>query len=189
MALQSSGRIGTATVIVGSPPKIGGSSVQTQESEPVGQITSAYQNQKSSPAGKNILVFRIQKPVYIPRHPVPAGGAFRGRTNVERDAMDATASGAQGIAGRSALRERSTGARTDGAANCLRRNSHGCVRGPARALARRARTAKSCGPDAPRLASSLAEMHPARPGLRCIVNPRGDGGKSAWLTGESTYTP
>ena len=39
------------------------------------------------------------------------------------------------------------------------------VRGPARPLARRARTAKSCGPGAPMLASSLAEMHPAQPGF------------------------
>jgi hypothetical protein len=29
------------------------------------------------------------------------------------------------------------------------------------------------------LASSVAEMHPAQPGLRCIVNPQGDGGKKA----------
>ena len=37
------------------------------------------------------------------------------------------------------------------------------------------RTAKSCGPDAPTLASSFADR-----------NPRGDGGKKARLTGEST---
>ena len=91
--------------------------------------------------------------------------------------MDATASGVHGIAGRIELRERLSGARTNGAANCLRRNLLGWVRGPARALARWARTAKSCGPDAPRLASSRVEMHPAQPGLRCIVNPQGDGGK------------
>jgi hypothetical protein len=40
-----------------------------------------------------------------------------------RDAMDATASGAQGIAGRDEPRERSAGARTNGAANRLRQNS------------------------------------------------------------------
>ena len=34
--------------------------------------------------------------------------------------MDATASGAQGIAGRNELRERSPGVRTNGAANCFR---------------------------------------------------------------------
>ena len=38
------------------------------------------------------------------------------------------------------------------------------ARGPARALAGWARTAKWCGPDAPRLASSRVEMHPAQPG-------------------------
>jgi hypothetical protein len=32
-------------------------------------------------------------------------------------------------------------------------------------------------------------MHPAQPGLRCIVNPQGDGGKSAGLTEEITYKP
>ena len=37
------------------------------------------------------------------------------------------------------------------------------------------RTAKSCGPDAPTLASSFVE-----------ATPRGDGGKKARLTGEST---
>ena len=42
--------------------------------------------------------------------------------------MDATASGAQGIAGRIELRERLSGARTDGAANCLRWNWPGRTR-------------------------------------------------------------
>ena len=58
------------------------------------------------------------------------------------------------------------------------------VRGPARALARWARTVKSCGPGAPMLASSPAEMHPAQPGSRCIANPQGDGGKKAGHRGE-----
>jgi hypothetical protein len=35
------------------------------------------------------------------------------------------------------------------------------------------------------LASSLAEMHPAQPGLGYIVNPQGDGGKKSPVTGES----
>ena len=48
----------------------------------------------------------------------------------------------------------------------------------------RARTAKSCGPGAPMLASSLAEMHLAQPGSGCIVNPKGDGGKQAGHRGE-----
>src|SRR6266542_1604637 len=34
------------------------------------------------------------------------------------------------------------------------------------------------------LASSLAEMRPARPGLRCIIHPLGDGGKQAGHRGE-----
>ena len=59
------------------------------------------------------------------------------------------------------------------------------ARGPARALARRARTAKSCGSDAPTLASSLVEMCRAQPGFGYIVNPRGDGGKKARSPGRS----
>jgi hypothetical protein len=97
---------------------------------------------------------RIDSPVS------PDEGRFANVTNARWDAMDATASGAQGIAGRIELRERLSGVRTNGAANCLRRNSLGWVRGPARALARRARTAKSCCPGAPMLASSLVEMCP-----------------------------
>jgi hypothetical protein len=33
----------------------------------------------SSPSGKNILIFRNRKSVYIYRYPVPLGGAFRER--------------------------------------------------------------------------------------------------------------
>jgi hypothetical protein len=39
------------------------------------------------------------------------------------------------------------------------------------------------------LASSRAEMPAGTTGLACIVNSQGDGGKSAWLTEEITYTP
>jgi hypothetical protein len=47
----------------------------------------------------------------------------------------------------------------------------------------RSRTAKSCGPDAPMLASSFAEMHPPnRAG--CIEDLRSDGGKKAGHRGE-----
>jgi len=58
------------------------------------------------------------------------------------------------------------------------------VRGPARASAGQARTVKSCGPDAPMLASSRVEMCPAQPGLRYIANPQGDGGKKAGHRGD-----
>jgi hypothetical protein len=54
----------------------------------------------------------------VPSH---SEGRFADVTNAGRDAVDATASGAQGIAGR-VFRERSAGVRTIGAANCLRRN-------------------------------------------------------------------
>ena len=110
----------------------------------------------SSPSRKNILLFRRPKSGLLihPSHPTRGVAHV---TNARWDAMDATASGAQGIAGRNELRERLSGARTNDAANCLRRNSLGWVRGPAGALARRARTgeivlsrrpdagAKSCG--------------------------------------------
>ena len=90
--------------------------------------------------------------------------------------MDATASGAQGIAGRNELRERSTGARTNGAANCLRWNLSG-----------RTRTGKTSG----RTGADGEIVWSRRPqagvkscgdafgptGPRCIVNPQGDGGK------------
>ena len=65
-------------------------------------------------------------------------------TNVGRGAVDATVSGAQAVAGRDQLRERSSGARRT-------------------ALQR---TAKTCGPDASTLASSLAEVRKAQPGSR-----------------------
>jgi len=111
-----------------------------------------------------------------PSHPTRGGS--RVVTNARWDAMDATASGAQ--------RDRRAGvpvsekpARGRTALPTVFAETGWIARGPARALARRARTAKSCGPGAPMLASSLAEMHPAQPDLRCIVNPRNDGGKKA----------
>ena len=110
-------------------------------------------------------------------------------TNARWDAMDATASGAQ-VQSQGEMNLVSGMRRADGRRLKLSSTKlAGWVRGPARALARRARTAKSCGPDAPRLASSRVEMHPAQPGSRCIVNPQGDGGKSVRLTGEITYKP
>jgi hypothetical protein len=81
-------------------------------------------------------------------------------------------------------RERSAGARTDGAASRFRRNSPDGTRPGETFGVRWSRTAKSCGPGAPMLASSLAEVHPAQPGLRWIVNPQGDGGKQAGHRGE-----
>jgi hypothetical protein len=96
--------------------------------------------------------------------------------------MDATVSGADGIAGR-VFRERSTGARTDGAANCLRRNWPDGTRS--------GKTFGEAGADGevvsfwrPKLASSLAEMYPPDR-VGCICHPQGDGGKRARLTEES----
>ena len=79
--------------------------------------------------------------------------------------MDATASGAQ-LQPQGGMNLVSGMRRADGRRfKTVSMKLAGCVRGPARALARQARTAKSCGPDAPGLASSVAEMHPAQPGL------------------------
>jgi hypothetical protein len=75
----------------------------------------------SSPARKNILLFRRPESGLLIRPSHPTRGVAH-VTNARWDAMDATASGAQGIAGRIELRERSAGVRTNGAANCLRRN-------------------------------------------------------------------
>ena len=78
----------------------------------------------------------------------------------------------------------SDGARTNGAATRLRQNSPDRTRSGKTFGVRWSRTAKSCGPGAPVLASSLAEIHPAQPGSRWIVNPKGDGGKQAGHRGE-----
>jgi hypothetical protein len=52
----------------------------------------------------------MRKSVYIPAIPFRQEGRFADARTWEWDAMDATASGAQGIAGRIELRERSIGA-------------------------------------------------------------------------------
>ena len=50
------------------------------------------------------------------------------------------------------------------------------------------RTAKSCGPDAPTLASSFAEA--CRPNrVRTFLNPRDDGGKRARSPGRARHKP
>ena len=104
-------------------------------------------------------------------------------TNAGWDAVDATASGAQTESQGGSSRERSAGARTNDAATRLRQalpGSHEVQRSPWRG---RSRTAKSCGPGAPMLASSFAEMYPPnRAG--CIEDLRSDGGKKAGHRGE-----
>src|SRR5258708_1197232 len=50
------------------------------------------------------------------------------------------------------------------------------------------RTAKSCGPDAPTLASSFCGVLSARPGLDKTY-PRGDGGKRARSPGRARHKP
>jgi hypothetical protein len=81
----------------------------------------ANQQNLSSPLCKNISLNPSGKSPLETRPSHPNRGGSRVVTNARWDAMDATASGAQGVAGR-VSRERSTGVRTDGAAAHLRRN-------------------------------------------------------------------
>jgi hypothetical protein len=138
----------------------------------------------SSPSVKNISVFQKRKSGYMICHPTPLEGRIMIVTNAGRDAMDATASGAQWDR-RAGFPVSDRPARGRTALLTVFARTRRIARGPARPLARRARMAKSCGPDAPTLASSVAEMHPAQPGLRCIVNPQGDGGKKARSPGSN----
>ena len=113
----------------------------------------------------------------------PTEGRIMIVTNARWDAMDATAAGAQWDR-RAGLPVSDRPARGRTTLLTVFARTRLTARGPARPLARRARTAKSCGPGAPMLASSLAEMHPARPGSGWIVDPQGDGGKQAGHRGE-----
>ena len=81
---------------------------------PDGQITSDFRKSKSSHQRKNIPLNTSGKSPLVIRPSRPTRGVAH-VTNARWDAMDATASGAQGIAGRIELRERSSGARTNGA--------------------------------------------------------------------------
>jgi hypothetical protein len=142
---------------------------------PDGQISKNL----SSPADKNISLHPSGKSSLQARPVPPEKGriASRHERAVGCDGRDSVgrAMGSQG----GCFRERSAGARTNGAANRLRQNSPDRTRPGKTFGVRWSRTAKSCGPGAPMLASSPVEMHPAQPGLRCIVNPQGDGGKQA----------
>jgi hypothetical protein len=70
----------------------------------------------SSASGKNIPLRRAPNHPYNSRHPAPARGAYRDRHGRwVRDAVDAAASGANGIAGRALACERPAGAQTNGA--------------------------------------------------------------------------
>jgi hypothetical protein len=122
-----------------------------------------------------------------PSHPTKGRIASRHERAVGCDGRDSVgrATGSQG----GSSRERSAGARTNDAANRLRQNSPDGTRPGKTFGVRWSRTAKSCGPGAPMLASSLAEMHPAQPGLRCIINPQGDGGKKARSPGRARSKP
>src|SRR6188472_324767 len=72
----------------------------------------------SSPRNKNISLNTSGKSLVVIRPSHPTRGVAH-VTNARWDAMDATASGARGIAGRVFPCERSAGARTNGAANRL----------------------------------------------------------------------
>jgi hypothetical protein len=157
---------------------------------PKEQFAKRFQRDLACPVlSRKIIRFR-RRANHLTDSPVsPERGAARDRHEraVGCDGRDSVgrAMGSQG----GSSRERSAGARTNGAANRLRQNSPDRTRPGKTFGVRWARTAKSCGPGAPMLASSLAEMHPAQPGLRCIVNPQGDGGKKARSPGRARSKP
>ena len=155
------------------------------------KMTRRANQQKTCPAPLT-KIFRLTRRAnhlykLAPSHPDEGRIASRHERAVGCDGRDSVgrAMGSQG----GSSRERSTGARTNDAANRLRQNSPGGTRPGKTFGVRRSRTAKSCGPGAPMLASSLAEMHPAQPGSRWIVNPQGDGGKKARSPGRARSKP
>jgi hypothetical protein len=153
--------------------------------QPVGQISKNL----SSPADKNISLNPSGKSPLQARPIPPEKGriASRHERAVGCDGRDSVGRAMRSQGGSS--RERSAGARTNDAANRLRQNSPDGTRPGKTFGVRWSRTAKSCGPGAPMLASSLAEMHSAQPGLRCIINPQGDGGKQARSPGRARSKP
>jgi len=81
----------------------------------------------------------------------------------------------------------------DAAAFCARRDRRAgwrkaCERSTARGREMLQRTAKSCGPDAPTLASSSRRLV-GPTGLRQNLNPQGDGGKQARSPGRARRKP
>src|SRR3954469_16784518 len=97
--------------------------------------------------------------------------------------MDATASGAASLAGRETV---SKGFRAYDTAPTASSHGFGCEHTPApKAQRGRARTNKSCGPDARGLCVKSCGDVAARPGAR-ISHLHGDGGNSASLPREST---
>src|SRR4051794_36850328 len=97
--------------------------------------------------------------------------------------MDATASGAASLAGRKTV---STGFRAYDTAPTASSHGFGCEHTPApKAQRGRARTNKSCGPDARGLCVKSCGDVAVQPGAR-ISHLHGDGGNSASLPGEST---
>jgi len=129
----------------------------------------------SSPRNKNKSLNTSGKSLLQLRPSHPARGVAH-VTNARWDAMDATASGAQGIAGRIDLRERLSGGRTDGAANCLRRNwpDRDEVRP---ALWRDGRGRRNGVVPTPPGWRQVVWRCTGPTGLAYIVNPQGDGGK------------
>jgi len=138
----------------------------------------------SSPPHKNISLNTSGKSPLLIRPSHPNEGRCAGHERaVGCDGRDSVGR-AVAAAGRDEPRERHAARRPTALPTILAGTGRD-ARGPARALAGWARTAKSCGPDAPRLASSRVEMQPAQPGSRCIVSPQGDGGKVQGSPGRS----
>ncbi len=117
----------------------------------------------SSPPHKNISLNTSGKSPLVIRPSHPNEGRCAGHERaVGCDGRDSVGR-AVAAAGRDEPRERHAARRPTALPTILAGTGRD-ARGPARALAGWARTAKWCGPDAPRLASSRVEMHPAQPG-------------------------
>ena len=124
----------------------------------------------SSALGKNIPLRDYPKSPLQLRHPAPTRGAYRDRHGRwVRDAMDAAASGARGVAGRaSAVSDRT--ARRRPALKRLRRNFGPAAHEPVEGFWRRKpRTAKACGSGTRGWCQADGDLS-GPTGLRRIVN-------------------
>ena len=124
--------------------------------------------------------------IYNSRHPGPEEGRIMVVAYVGRDAMDATASGAQGIAGRG-FRERSTGARRTALLTVFARTLSG-QRVPVERSAEMGADGEVVWSGAPSWRQVLGDAS-ARPGFGCIVNPGTTGAKELVTPGRARSKP
>ena len=139
----------------------------------------------STPSNKNISLFRISDLWHISAILVPARGALRDRHEMRAGvAVDAVAP-ARSADDRAGNRESSATRHDTARSQRVRRPSGASTREPRVIRRDRPRTEKSCGSDARKAGVKPSGDAAARPGT-CIIEPQGDGGKSASLPEEST---